>query len=119
MEHALAEHHDTVWVRKPGWTRSLPAHYALSNDGLVVFGDRGPLAELADGDHATATIREPESGRDVENFAVTVSEIPHGAVDHDALLALVAHVPLGNNPTWVNIRLDEVANSRRFLVLRP
>jgi hypothetical protein len=113
------EDHETVWVRKPGWTKSLPMHYARSDEGLVVFGDRGQLTDLADGDHATATIREHGSGPVVDSLAVTISEVARGAVDHDALLELVAHVPLGDNPIWVNIRLDELAHSRRFLVLRP
>jgi hypothetical protein len=119
MTSAHLGDHETVWVRKSGWTKSRPSHYARSGEGFVVFGDRGQLTELADGDLATATLRENGSGPVVDSFAVTVSEVAPGAVDHDALVELVAHVPLGNNPIWVNIRLDELANSRRFLLLKP
>jgi hypothetical protein len=118
MASSPVHDHETVWVRKPGWTESIPAHYAHSGAGLVVFGDRGRLAELVDGDHATATIREHGSGNAVDSFAVTVAEVARGAVDHDALRELVAPVHLGNNPTWVNIRLEELAESRRFMLLR-
>ena len=119
MQTIPGEGHHTVWVRKGGWTKPLPARYALSSEGLVVFGDRGQLADLADGDEVTATIREIADGPATESFDVTVSEVQPGAVDHEALLELVADVPLGNNPIWINIRLDELANSRRFLVLKP
>jgi hypothetical protein len=119
MERIPDEDHHTVWVRKGGWTTPLPARYARSDEGLVVFGDRGRLADLADGDQVTATIRERADGPAVESFAATVSEVQPGAVDHEALVGLVAHVPLGNNPLWVDIRLDELAHSRRFLVLKP
>jgi hypothetical protein len=115
----IPEDRHTIWLAKGGWTKSLPARYALSDEGLVVFGDRGQFAELADGDQATATIRAVADGPAVESFPVTVNEVQPGAVDHDALLELVADVPLGNNPMWVNIRLDELASSRRFLVLKP
>jgi hypothetical protein len=119
MANGHVDDHETVWVRKPGWTRSVPAHYACSDGGLVVFGDRGRLADLVDGDHATVTLREHGSGPAVDSFPVTVLEVASGSIDHDALLHLVAPVHLGSNPIWVNIRLDELADSRRFLVLRP
>ena len=109
----------TVWVSKGGWTKPLPARYALSNEGLVVFGDRGQLADLPDGDEVTASIRKIADGPVIESFVVTVSEVQPGAVDHEALLELVADVPFGNNPMWINIRLDELTTSRRLLVLKP
>jgi len=103
-----------------GWmVESVPGAVRAQRRGARRVRCRGQLTELADGDQATATIRQIADGPAVESFVVTLSEVQRGGVDHEALLGLVAEVPLGNNPSWVNIRLEEPANSRRFLVLKP
>jgi hypothetical protein len=118
MVSAEVKGHHTVWIKKPGWSRSVPIRYAVSGESLLAFADDG-LAGLASGDRATATVHEIAGGPAVASFGVTVHEVPSDQVDREALMDLVAHVPLGATLAAVNARLDELARRRRLIALVP
>jgi len=108
--------HHTAWVKKPEWPRATPVRYAPSGNALVVFGD-GALRELGAGDRATVGIHEIAGGPVVVSFGVSVVEVPYGEIDREAVLELLAHVPLGASLTEVNARVDELCRTRRVLAL--
>jgi len=110
--------HHTVWVKKQGWARPVPVRYAVSGDSLVTFGDDG-LEGLLAGDRAVAAVHDIAGGQLLESFGVTVTDVPPPEVDREALLELVAHVPLGANMVEVNARVDELCRSRRIIALVP
>jgi hypothetical protein len=110
--------HHTVWVKKAEWPRSVPVRYAVSGDSMVTFGD-GALAALSPGDRAVATVHEIAGGPQIASFGVTINEVPPDDVDREALLELVAHVPLGATLAEVNARVDELSHTRRVIALVP
>lgn len=110
--------HHTVWIKMAGWPHAVPVRYAVSGDSLITFGD-GELAGLRPGDHAVATVHEIAGGPPIESFGVTARDVPAGDVDREALLELVAHVPLGATLADVNTRVDELVRDRRVIALVP
>jgi hypothetical protein len=110
--------HHTAWVKKQGWARPVPVRYAVSGNSLVTFGDEG-LAGLVAGDRVVATVHEIAGGPLLESLSATVTEIPPAEVDREALLELVAHVPLGATLDEVNSRVDELCRTRRIIGLVP
>ena len=118
MPSVQVKGHHTVWVKKPVWPRPVPVRYAVSGSSLVTFGDEG-LADLVAGDRVIATVHEIAGGPVLESIGATVTEIPPAEVDREALLELVAHVPLGANLAEVNARVDELCRTRRVIALVP
>lgn len=110
--------HHTAWVKKQGWPRPVPVRYAVSGNSLVTFGDQG-LAGLVAGDRVVATVHEIAGGPLLESLGVTVTDIPPAEVDREAVLELVAHVPLGATLAEVNARVDELCRTRRIMALVP
>jgi hypothetical protein len=110
--------HHTAWVKKQGWARPVAVRYAVSGNSLVTFGDGG-LASLVVGDRVVATVHDIAGGPLLESLGVTVTEIPPADVDREALLELVAHVPLGANLAEVSARVDELCRTRRIIGLVP
>lgn len=115
MDKAVESHH-TAWVSVPGRDRTVPVRYAVSANMLVVFGD-GALASLAPGDHTTVTVHEISCGRPLVTFGATVVELGPDTVEREALLELLAHVPLGPDIDTVNRTADAIARSRRIVGL--
>ena len=108
----------TVWVKKHEWARPVPVRYAMSGESLVAFGDDG-LADLVAGDRAMAAVHDIAGGQVLDSFSITVTDVPTAAVDREALLDLLAHVPLGRNLAEVNARVDELSRTRRIIALVP
>jgi hypothetical protein len=118
MVDAEVKGHHTVWVRKRDWSRAAPVRYAVSGDALVAFGD-GPLRTLAAGDRATLAIHEIAGGPVIASFGASVVEVRPTEVDREAVLELLAHVPLGANLAEVDAKVAEVCRTRRILALVP
>lgn len=116
--HPVVGSHHTAWIRVDGPHPSVQVRYAVSGEMLVVFGD-GPLAALRAGGHTTVTVHEIAGGPPLVTFGVTVSELGAETVDREALLELLAHVPLGPDLETVNRSVDTIARSRRILALTP
>lgn len=116
MVDAQVKSHHTVWLRKRGWQHAIPVRYAMSGDTLVIFGD-GSLRSLAAGDRATAAVHEIAGGPLVASFEASVTEVRPSEVDREAVLELLAHVPLGATLAEVNAKVDEVCTTRRIVAL--
>lgn len=109
--------HHTVWVGAPGRPPH-PERYAVSGDRLVCFGD-GPLAAIADGTRVTATIHEIAGGPMVASFGASLCDLPPAEVPTEALLELLAHVPLGRSLREVDAGLARHRAARRVVALTP
>jgi hypothetical protein len=92
----------TVWVTVPG-RPPVALRYATAGDRLYCFGD-GELGDVADGTRVQAALHRIASGPPVVSFDVTVRTVTADDVEREALLELLAHVPLGRS-------LDEVEES--------
>lgn len=118
MDPAVRSHH-TAWIRSDGAHRATPVRYAVSGETMVTFGDRGPLARLGRGEHATVTVHEIAGGPAIASFGVTVREVDPDTVEREAVLDLLAHVPLGRDIDAVNRRVEEICRERRLVALAP
>lgn len=114
---ASAGSHHTAWVQPPHGAAH-PLRYAVDAGRLVCFGD-DVLADVGDGEHVTVTIHEIAGGPAVGGFGASVRQLPSTDVPDEALLELLAHVPLGRNLTEVEDRLAYQREHRRVVALVP
>ena len=114
---AAASSHHTAWIGPPG-RQPHPVRYAVDKDRLVCFGD-GDLADVPDGTRVTASIHEIAGGPMLATFAASMRVLGPDAVDMNALVELLAHVPLGRTLEEVQARLDEQRAHRRVVELVP
>lgn len=114
---AAAGSHHTVWVNQPGGV-SHPVRYAVDGDRLVCFGD-GDLAGIPDGTRVSASIHEIAGGPAVANFGASFRQVTPASISADALLELLAHVPLGRSLDEVETHLAEQRAERRIIELVP
>lgn len=106
----------TVWVTPP---RAVPVavRYATAGGRLYCFGD-GELRDVADGTRVQAALHRIAFGPPVVTFGATVRTVASADVEREALLELLAHVPLGRS-------LEQVEQSvachreRRVVALVP
>ena len=61
-----------------------------------------------------AAVHDIAGGQVLDSFSITVTDVPPAAVDREALLDLLAHVPLGMNLAEVNARVDELAGREDY-----
>jgi len=95
----------TVWVTSPG-REPVAVRYATAGERLYCFGD-DELRDVRDGARVTAAVHRIASGPPVVSFSATVRDVPGEAVDREALLELVAHVPLGRSLDEVERALEQ------------
>jgi|SRR6478735_3055749 hypothetical protein len=107
--------HHTVWVHPPG-AEPHPLRYAVDGDRLICFGD-GMLDGISDGARVSVTIHEIAGGHEVAAFGVAVRDLPAAEVPTEALLELLAHVPLGRNLDDVEQSLARYRDARRVVAL--
>jgi hypothetical protein len=92
----------TVWVTVAG-RPPVAVRYATAGDRLYCFGD-DELRDVADGTAVQAALHRIAFGPPVVTFGATVRTVTGDGVEREALLELLAHVPLGRS-------LDEVEES--------
>jgi hypothetical protein len=92
--------------------------YAVDGERLVCFGDDG-LADVPDGSRVSLSIHEIAGGPALAEFSGTVRRLAPDAIDANALIELLAHVPLGRTIDEVHASLDEHRNRRRVVELVP
>ncbi|MBK5287910.1 MAG: hypothetical protein JJE46_05515 [Acidimicrobiia bacterium] len=109
--------HHTVWVHPPGGVAH-PVRYAVDGDRLVCFGD-GILAAVPDGTHVSASIHEIAGGQAVAAFGASFCELAPESVGADALLELLAHVPMGRDLDEVETHIEQQRADRRIVALVP
>jgi len=114
---AEAKSFHTVWVQH-GNDRPVSARYALSGDNLICFGDEG-LASLPDGSRVTATLHKIAHGAPVATFGATLRDVPADDVDVEALIELLAHVPVGRTSDEVKWGIEHHRRTRRIGALVP
>jgi hypothetical protein len=90
--------------------------YAVDGDRLICFGD-GTLDSVPDGTQVSVTIHEIAGGHEVAAFGVALRDLPASDVPTEALLELLAHVPLGRNLDDVEQSLARYRHARRVVAL--
>jgi hypothetical protein len=114
LPNGVSSHH-TVWVRPPG-AEPHPLRYAVDGDRLICFGD-GTLEGVRDGARVALTIHEIAGGHQVAAFGAAVRELRAAEVPTEALLELLAHVPLGRSLEDVELNLARYRDARRVVAL--
>jgi hypothetical protein len=112
---STASSHHTVWVGPPGDVPH-PVRYAVDGDRLVCFGDDA-LAGIPDGTRVTAAIHEIAGGPAVASFGGSLQHLAPKEVPGEALLELLAHVPLGRDLDEVQASLSRVRAGRRIVAI--
>ncbi len=107
----------TVWVQH-GSDRPVSARYAMSGDNLICFGDEG-LAAVRDGARVTASLHKIAHGAPVATFGATLRDVPADEVDVEALIELLAHVPVGRTSEEVRWGIEHHRRTRRIVALVP
>jgi hypothetical protein len=90
--------------------------YAVDGDRLICFGDEA-LHDVPDGTRVSASVHEIAGGHEVAAFGAAVRELPAADVPAEALLELLAHVPLGRNLRDVEASLVRHRDGRRVVAL--
>lgn len=117
LPRAVGSHH-TAWVDAPSLREPVPVRYASDDDTIYCFGDDG-LSDVPSGERVSATVHEISGGQAVAHVAGTLREIDGDAIAEDALLELLAHVPLGRDLDEVRGSLDRHRAQRRILAIVP
>jgi hypothetical protein len=115
---AEAKSYHTVWVSQAGTPaeRAHAVRYAAVDGHLYCFGDDG-LRHISDGSRVSASIHRIANGPPLLAFDATVRTVEPADVNREALLELVAHIPLGRDLTQVEHTVDEWARTRRIVEL--
>jgi hypothetical protein len=103
LPNEVSSHH-TVWVT-PSGRRPVAVRYASVDGHLYCFGDDG-LADVHDGERVHAAIHRIAGGPPIAEFAATTRRVPGTAVDREALVQLLEHVPLGRTRDEVEEGLE-------------
>lgn len=107
----------TLWVQRPG-RRPAKVRMVATGDRVVCFGDDG-LSDVHDGERVDAAVHQLHFGPPLDTFSATVREVPGDEVEREALLELLAHVPLGRTLEEVEAAVEEQRRTRRILELVP
>ena len=107
--------HHTVWVTPPG-DRVHAVRYATAGDHLYCFGDDG-LGAVGDGTRVDATLHRIANGPPVAAFGATIRTATPDEVELEAVLELLAHVPLGRTLEDVEAAADDARRHRRIVEL--
>ncbi len=118
LARAIGSHH-TIWIDGPSLEKPLPVRYASDDDRIYCFGDDG-LAGVPDGERVSAAVHEisGKGGHRLAQISGTLREIDGSEVADDALLELLAHVPLGRDLDEVGRALEH-HRTRRLVAVVP
>lgn len=105
----------TVYVERPG-RRPAKVRYAVAGERLVCFGDDG-LSTIPDGATVHAAVHDLHFGPPLFTFDAHVRELAPEDVDREALLELLAHVPLGRSLAEVEATVEVQRTTRRVVEL--
>jgi hypothetical protein len=112
---AETKSYHTVWVSRPG-DRAHAIRYATADGHLYCFGDDG-LSDVDDGSRVSASVHRIAYGPPLFGFDATVRTVAPADVNREALLELLAHVPLGRDLDEVEHTVDELMQTRRVVEL--